>query len=106
MQEILSSKTLLLFNKFNGLRVLQGRLIESPHAHAELVGQLALGQVRVVLQDAHDPEMGVFLDLGLAAGHSLSGSFLSWRKGYIGFGHATAMPCHDRLARYRGKSKV
>jgi len=77
-------------------------VVQPPHAHAEHVGQLALGQVGVVLQDAHDPEMGVFLDLGLAVGHSLSGSFLSWRKGYIRFGHATAMPCHDRLARSRG----
>ncbi len=39
------------------------------HAHAQLVGQLALGQVWVVLQDAHDPKMSVFLDLNLSAGH-------------------------------------
>ncbi len=45
-------------------------VVQPTHAHAEHLGQLALGQVRVILQDAHDPEMGVFLDLGLSAGHN------------------------------------
>ena len=44
-------------------------IVEPADAHPELVGQLALGEVWVVLQDAHDPEMRVFLDLGLAGGH-------------------------------------
>ncbi len=52
-------------------------VVQATHAHAEVIGQLALGEIGVFLQDAHDPEMGVFLDLGLAAGHGL------WRRWYI-----------------------
>jgi hypothetical protein len=44
-------------------------VVQATHTHAELVSQLSQGEVRIFLQDAHDPEMGVFLDLGLAAGH-------------------------------------
>ena len=44
-------------------------IVEPADTHAELVSQFALGKVWVVLQDAHDPEMRVFLDLGLAGGH-------------------------------------
>jgi hypothetical protein len=44
-------------------------VIQATHAHAENFGQFTLGQIRVGLQDTHDPEIGVFLDLGLAAGH-------------------------------------
>ena len=47
------------------------------------------------LQDAHDLKMGVFLDLGLTAGHG--GSFKVVLKGAkIYFGQATAVPCHDQ----------
>ena len=45
--------------------------VQAAHAYAKLAGQLALGEIRVVLQEAHDPEMGLFLDLGWAAGHIL-----------------------------------
>lgn len=51
-------------------------VVQPTHVHAELVGQLTLGQVRVVLQDAHDPEVGVFLDLGFAAGHVCEAFFV------------------------------
>ena len=44
-------------------------VIEPAHADAQFLSQLALGEVGVVLQDAHDPEVGVYLQLGLAAGH-------------------------------------
>jgi hypothetical protein len=50
-----------------------------------------LGQVGVFLQDAHDPKMGVLLDLGLTACHW--GSFKVALKGIkMCFGQATAMP--------------
>ena len=37
-------------------------IVEPANAHAQLVCQLALGQVWIVLQDAHDLEMRVFLN--------------------------------------------
>ncbi len=53
-----------------------------------LVRNPEVSTVGALLQDAHDPEGGVFLDLGLSAGHDV------W------FGHATAVPCRDRHARW------
>jgi hypothetical protein len=41
----------------------------SPEAHPQLLGQVALAEVGVLFEDAHDPEFGVFLDPGLATGH-------------------------------------
>ena len=44
-------------------------IVESTGADAQFFGNLALGHVRVVLQHAQDSEVGVFLELGSAAGH-------------------------------------
>jgi hypothetical protein len=57
------------------------------------------------LQDAHDPEMGVFLDLGLSAGHgfgvvSVSGVAVKCFK------QAIAMPCHDQHTHLRCSGDV
>ena len=46
-------------------------VVEPPYADAQLLSQLALGEVGVGLQQAHDSVRGVFLQLGLAAGHEL-----------------------------------
>ena len=66
-------------------------VVQPPNAHAELVGQLALGQVRVVLQDAHDPKMGVFLDLGLAACHGGSFRVVLMRRNVLRAGYRSAV---------------
>lgn len=44
-------------------------VVQPTQAHAKPLGQVALADIGALLQDAHDPEGGVFLDLGLAAGH-------------------------------------
>ena len=46
--------------------------VQAAHAYAKPACQLALGEVGVVLQEAHDPEVGLFLDVDWgAAGHVL-----------------------------------
>lgn len=64
-------------------------VVQAAQAHAKPLGEVALANVGALLQDTHDPKGRVFLNLGLAAGH-----------GGGGFGHATAMPCRDRHARW------
>ena len=44
-------------------------VVQPAGADAEFFGDLALGHVGVVLQHAQDSEVGVFLELGSAAGH-------------------------------------
>lgn len=44
-------------------------VVQPAQAHAKPLRQVALAEVGAFLQDAHDPEGGVFLNLGLAAGH-------------------------------------
>ena len=44
-------------------------VVQPAQAHAEPLGQVALAEVGAFLQDAHDPEGGVFLNLGLTAAH-------------------------------------
>ena len=44
-------------------------IVQTAHAHAKLFSQLTLRDVRAIVQDAQDPEVGVFLLVGLAAGH-------------------------------------
>ena len=47
-------------------------VVQPAHADAQFFSQLALGEVGVVLQQAHDAEVGVFLKFGLAAGHEMA----------------------------------
>ena len=47
-------------------------IVQATHAHAKRLGQLSLGQVWVVLQDAHDPKVRFFLELGLGVGHRMN----------------------------------
>jgi hypothetical protein len=44
-------------------------IIQTAHAHAKSLSQLTLRDVGSVVQDTHHPEVGVFLLVGLAAGH-------------------------------------
>lgn len=44
-------------------------VVQPAQAHAKPLGQVALANVGALLQDAHDPEGGVFLNLGLTAAH-------------------------------------
>lgn len=48
-------------------------VIQPAETDTYFLSQFALSEVGVFLQDAHDPKMGVFLDLGLTACHG--GSF-------------------------------
>ncbi len=70
-------------------------VVQAAHAQAQLLSQLALGQVGVLLQDAHDPKMGVFLDLGLTACHGGRFKVVLKTKRKC-FRQATAVPYHDR----------
>lgn len=54
-------------------------VVQPAYANAELHGQLPLGEVWVVLQDAHDPEVRVFLGFGLSAG--LEACVVFWAHG-------------------------
>ena len=71
-------------------------VVQAAHAHAQLLGQLALGQVGVGLQQAHDSKSGVFLGLG---GHGGLLPVFALLAVAMTFKNATALPCHDRLAR-------
>ncbi len=44
-------------------------IVQTPNTQAKFFSQLTLRDVGAVVQDAHDPEVGVFLLVGLAAGH-------------------------------------
>ena len=66
-------------------------VVKAAHTQAQFLGQFALGQVGVGLQQAHDPKGVVFLGLG---GHVDCLAALA-----MTIKHATALPCHDRLAR-------
>jgi hypothetical protein len=58
------------------------------------------------LQDAHYPEMGIFLDLGLAAGHVCAALYLSWRIAKLALGRLPR--CRVTIGRHViwSKSKV
>jgi hypothetical protein len=45
-------------------------VVQSPNADAELFRQLALGEVRIFLQNSHHSKIGVFLQFGLATCHN------------------------------------
>ena len=47
-------------------------VVQTTDAHTQLFSQLSLGEVWVLLQDAHHPEIGVFLNLGLSACHDVA----------------------------------
>ena len=47
-------------------------IVQAAHAHTQLISQFALGEVWVFLQDAHHPEISVFLNLGLSTGHGVT----------------------------------
>jgi len=47
-------------------------VVQTTDTHTQLFSQLALGEVWVLLQNAHDPEIGVFLNLGLSACHDVA----------------------------------
>lgn len=64
-------------------------VVEPPYADAQLLSELALGEVGVGLQQAHDSVCGVFLQLGLATGHELRGMCLMQATAVPqGVGHA------------------
>jgi hypothetical protein len=60
-------------------------LVQATGTKAQLLGYLSLGDIGVVLQHAQDPEIGVLLQLGVAASH--------WG---VGFEHGTEVPNDDR----------
>lgn len=46
-------------------------VIQPAHADTQFLGQFTLGEVGVFLQDAHHPEISVFLEFGLATCHKI-----------------------------------
>ena len=66
-------------------------VVQPAQAHAELHSQLAFRQIEVFLQDAHDPKMLVFLDLGLTACHWDSFKVVL-KQTKMCFGQTTAVP--------------
>ncbi len=46
-------------------------VIQPAHADTQFLGQFTLGEVWVFLQDAHHPEISVFLEFGLATCHKI-----------------------------------
>mgnify|MGYP006866442637 CR=1 FL=1 len=67
-------------------------VIQPADADTQFFGELALSEVWVFLQDAHHPEISVFLEFGLAAGHEIDALSLYGVSLNV-FGHATALPC-------------
>ncbi len=65
------------------------------------MSQIAPGQVWIFLQYAHDPKMGVFLDLGLSASHMVRVMVVIVKVTKC-FGQATTKPCRDMQLRFGG----
>ena len=86
-------------------------VVQPPHADTQLLGQFALSQVWVLLQDAHNPEIRVFLQPSLTARHvadefRLEGAVVNGvfamlppcRIKFSTLGHAGLQKIHTRFA--------
>ena len=58
LELVLAAREVLHLHKSHVDEVVEA-VVQAAHAHAQLLSQLALGQVGVSLQDAHEPKMGV-----------------------------------------------